>query len=314
MAYATTPALVAAVINAGGLGFLGAGNEPSHKLADAIDEARAAVTPDKQHLVGMGFVGWVLDKFNTEADPRLTTVLNKAPVAVWFAFGKDLGKYVSQVRAHDATRDHKTLVFVNVNTVEEAQRAANEWKVDVIVVQGAEAGGRGSTYSPPTQEFLKAVLDVVPNGPLVIAAGGISTGTQVAEKLIAGASAVVLGTRLLFTPECMFSDEIKKVLIESGPDSTARSPAYDLAFPPGVWPDGIEARCVNNGVVADFEADLSPADRKANIASGKSDYLIVYAGTGVGDVSEIKSTADVIHGIHEEAVAALKSSGSQLLG
>lgn len=112
------------------------GNDPSNKLAQAIDEARAASDQDKRHLVGMGFVGWVLDEFNTASDPRLTTVLDKAPVAIWLAFGSDLGKYVAQVRAHDATRDHKTLVFVNVNTVDEALRAANEWKVDVLVVQG----------------------------------------------------------------------------------------------------------------------------------------------------------------------------------
>lgn len=112
------------------------GNDPSSKLAEAIDEARAASDQDKQHLVGIGFVGWVLDMFNSTFDPRLTTVLDKAPAAIWLAFGQDLGKYVAQVRAYDVTRDHKTILFVNVNTVDEALRAANEWKVDVLVVQG----------------------------------------------------------------------------------------------------------------------------------------------------------------------------------
>lgn len=112
------------------------GNEPANKLAETIDEARAASDQDKQHLVGMGFVGWVLDMFNSTSDPRLTTVLDKSPAVIWLAFGKDLGKYVAQVRAHNATRDHKAILFVNVNTVDEAICAANEWKVDVLVVQG----------------------------------------------------------------------------------------------------------------------------------------------------------------------------------
>lgn len=106
-----------------------------------------------------------------------------------------------------------------------------------------------------------------------------------------GASAVVLGTRFLFTDECMYSDEMKNVLVHAGPDSTARSIAYDAAFPPGVWPTGIEARCVTNDIVADFDNGLSPADRKANIDSGGKDHLVVYAGVGVADIMEIQNTA-----------------------
>lgn len=70
-------------------------------------------------------------------DPRLQVILDELPAVVWFAFGVDLGKYVAQVRAHDAKRDHKTLVFVIVNSVDEALRATNDWKVDVLVVQGS---------------------------------------------------------------------------------------------------------------------------------------------------------------------------------
>lgn len=57
-------------------------------------------------------------------------------MAIWFAFGVDLGKYVTQVRAFDAKREHKTVIFVIVNSVEGALQAANDWKVDVIVTQG----------------------------------------------------------------------------------------------------------------------------------------------------------------------------------
>ena len=63
-------------------------------------------------------------------------VLAEKPAAVFFAYGEDLGKYVAQVRAFDANRDHKTIVFTTVNSVAEALRAINEWKVDVITVQG----------------------------------------------------------------------------------------------------------------------------------------------------------------------------------
>ena len=63
-------------------------------------------------------------------------MLAEKPAAVFFAYGDDLGKYVAQVRAFDAKRDHKTIIFVTVNSVAEALCAANEWKVDAITVQG----------------------------------------------------------------------------------------------------------------------------------------------------------------------------------
>lgn len=41
-----------------------------------------------------------------------------------------------QVRQYEAAREHKTLVFTIVSSLNDALRAANEWKVDALVVQG----------------------------------------------------------------------------------------------------------------------------------------------------------------------------------
>ena len=95
--------------------------------------------------IGVGFLGWVLDGIDAskEQDPRLETVLAEKPSAVWFAFGhkredgEGLRRYVKRVREYDAGRaGHRTLVFVIVNSVEDAVRATNEWGVDGLVVQG----------------------------------------------------------------------------------------------------------------------------------------------------------------------------------
>lgn len=144
-----------------------------------------------------------------------------------------------------------------------------------------------------------------------------------------GAAAVVLGTRFLFTHECMFTDEMKDILVKAGPGSTSRSPAYDVLFPPGVWGPGIEARCISNKVLTDFKDGISPADRKANIGSQAKDHLVVYAGVGVAEVNDIRSTGvgsshrgmpdltsppqDVMKSLHDEAIAALSALGSNFL-
>lgn len=112
------------------------GREPAEKVAETLAEARAAVGESKAHLVGVGFVGWVLDKFNTAADPRLQAVLDQQPGAIWLAYGQNLGKYIVQVREHNAAHGRNILVFLTVNTVDEAIRAVNEWRADVIVAQG----------------------------------------------------------------------------------------------------------------------------------------------------------------------------------
>lgn len=86
--------------------------------------------------VGVGFIGWVLEKTDEAEDPRIRSVLDEKVAAIWLAFGVHLDKYVKQIRDFDAKREHKTVIFTIVNSVEEALRAANDWKVDVVVAQG----------------------------------------------------------------------------------------------------------------------------------------------------------------------------------
>jgi len=107
-------------------------------LRDALDLPRGVPVP-----TAVGFLGWLLDKTEASGDPRIPSILDELPAAVWFSFGDDLGKWVAQVRAHDEKRQqegrhpgHKTLVFVVASSVEEATRAVGEWQADVIVVQG----------------------------------------------------------------------------------------------------------------------------------------------------------------------------------
>ncbi|KAH9933443.1 2-nitropropane dioxygenase [Fomitopsis serialis] len=311
MTDATTPALVAAVINAGGFGFLGSGRSSAAKIVADIDEARALVAPEKQHLVGVGFVGWALDR----TDPTtVKTVLAKNVAAVLFAYGRDLRKYVAEVREFDAAHEHKTLVFVTVNTVEEASRVAKEWKPDVLVVQGYEAGGRANVNSPSTKDFLQLVAETIPDHPLLVSAGGITKGSQIAELLETGAAGL---------------SEAKQLLIEAGADSTARSPIFDVIFPDNVWPDGIQARCLKTGIVtyearvaeltakqsesAKEELETLKAQLRTKIDSDK-DYPLIYAGLGVAELKSIQPAFDVARGLHDETVEALRSLNSELLG
>ncbi|EDR01987.1 uncharacterized protein LACBIDRAFT_310141 [Laccaria bicolor S238N-H82] len=317
MYFATTPDMVVAVSGSGGFGFIAAGFESSETLKKQLQYVRSKlnVAAGIPLPTGVGLLGWILDKTEISDDPRIPAVLDELPAAIWFAFGTNLGKYVEHVRAYDEKRDpekpHKTLVFVIVNSVEDALRAANEWKVDVLVVQGTEAGGHGGASAPPLLNLLQGVLDAIPtDGPAIIAAGGISTGAQIAALLTLGASGVVLGTRFLFTPECMYSDQMKAVLLDAGLNSTARSLAFDEINRTAMWPEGIDGRAIANNILVDYregKLDLETRLKKADAdkANGKTDRLVIWAGVGVGHVKEIKGASEVLRCLHEETVAAL---------
>ncbi|KAK7033917.1 hypothetical protein VNI00_012541 [Paramarasmius palmivorus] len=325
MAFAATANLASAVTQAGGFGFMGAGFYSSQELKRNLQEARTllSINPGDPVPIGIGLIGWILDKTEISDDPRIEAILEEKPVALWFAFGDDLGKYIAQVRAYDSKREdgHKTIVFVMVGTVEDALVAANEWKVDVVVAQGIEAGGHGRADAPPLLTLLQAVLTAVPSGPdspSIIAAGGVSAGAQVAALLTAGAHGVVLGTRFLFTNECIYSSAHKDALLKAGLiNSTRRTLAFDEVGRTMGWPEKHDGRALVNDIITDVDEGLGFEDRLRRYdeskEKGETSRLIVWAGAGVGLSASIVPAEDVVHELRAECVGALQRA-SGLLG
>lgn len=318
MAFASTADLAAAVTGSGGFGLFGMGFDSSEKIQETFQAIRTRLNIPKGVTVpvGIGCIGWILDMTEGSDDPRLPTILAELPQVIWFAFGVDLGKYVAQVRAHDAQRDHKTLIFVIVNSVAEAKRAAEDWGVDVLVIQGTEAGGHGGSVSPPLFTLLQAVVSALPDGPPLLAAGGVATGAQVAALLTLGASGVVLGTRFLFTPECCYTDAMKSVLIDADLRATERSLCFDEVNQTNFWPPLHNGRAVANSIWKDFNEGLSLEERTRlhgeSAAKGEKDRLVIWAGVGAGLTNEIKNASDVLKEVHEETLKTLKTASSLL--
>jgi len=316
---ATTPELVAAVTKAGGFGFLAAGPETPEQVKQLVQTARSHLNapPGAQVQIGTGFLGWSLDKYEAVPNPCISAFLDEHPAAIWFAFGNDLGKYIQQVRDYQMDKPHKTKVFVIVNSLAETLKAAHEWKADVLVVQGTESGGHGAATAPSLFILLQAVISALPNGPPILAAGGISTGSQIAALLTLGASGVVIGTRYLLTPECSYPQSMKNVILKSEIESTIRSFAFDEVFPiPTSWPENIDGRCVINNVWKDAQAGLSIEERKKRIQEGKErgdeDYLFVWAGAGAGLVKEIVGAEELTIELHNDTVKTLEDRQSLL--
>lgn len=318
MGYPWSADLACAVTKAGGFGMTGAAFDTSETIRQTLGRVRTAlgVPAGKVLPVGLGLIGWVLDQTEVSEDPRIPAVLDERPKVIYFAFGDDLGRHVRAVRAHEKDSAHRTLVGVCVNTPEDAVRAANEWKVDIIVAQGMEAGGHSSKHAPPVSILVSAILDAAPDGPPVVAAGGIATGAQVAALLTLGAAGVVLGTRLLFTKECGYTPAQKAAIRDAGLASTAHSACFDEVMGFTQWPQGVIGHAIANGIRTDELEGLPVEERKRRydeaVKRDDPDRVVVWAGRAVGLTKEVKPAAEIIAMLHEDAVRSLQKAKSLL--
>jgi nitronate monooxygenase len=121
--------------------------------------------------------------------------------------------------------------FANISTVAEA-RAAEEAGTDVIVAQGAEAGGhRGCFNAADAERQLVGLFSLVPAvvGAVrvpVVATGGIADARTVAAALMLGASAVQIGTGFLRCPEAKIHPAWADALARTAPEQTMLTRAF----------------------------------------------------------------------------------------
>lgn len=214
----STPELAAAVSDAGGLGFLGAGYKDAAGVAadiaavrshtarpfgvnifappgdadpDAVARYEALLRLESERLgVPLGRPRHHDDGWEAKLD---VAAAERVPV-VSFAFGCPPRPAVDDL--HDAG----AAVWVTVTTPAEA-RAAARADADALVVQGVEAGAhRGSFDDEASGDIgLLALLQLVRAqvGLPLVATGGIATAEGVAAVLAAGAVAACLGTAFL---------------------------------------------------------------------------------------------------------------------
>lgn len=185
MAHNGPPQLAAAVSAAGALGSIAGSGLSPDQLRAAIHEVREAT--DQPFAVNL-FAAPHL------REGTLEVVLEERPAAFSFTFG-----LVDPAPLREAG-----VVTLGTATRAEEALALERAGVDVVVAQGAEAGGhRGSFLDGwplvPLAELVPACVEAV--SLPVVGAGGIMDGAGIAEVLRMGAAGASLGTAFLFTPE-----------------------------------------------------------------------------------------------------------------
>ncbi len=298
----STPALVAAVASAGGLGFLPAGYLATSAVVADIEEVRRLTsapfgvnvflpgtpTPEPEGVaayrerlapeaaalgVEPGEPRWEDD----EVDAKLAAVAGVPLVSL--TFGRPSTSVVETLRAAGSA------VVVTVTSVQEALSAAAVHP-DALWVQGAEAGAHRGSFTDDEETGpavalrpLLTAVRTVTELPLV-AAGGLMDGADVRAVLDLGATWAAMGTAFLGCPEAGTSPTYLAALQDRRFTRTALTRAFT----------GRPARALVNDFLLEHDVEaprgypevhhLTRPIRTAAAAAGDADRLHLWAGEG----------------------------------
>jgi nitronate monooxygenase len=306
----STPELVAAVSNAGGLGSLGAAYLTPDQITDAIRRIRSLTSrPFNVNLFSGGWstnhsfdAGPILDLLSevheklrlpppvapTHApDPfpaQFEAMLDARPPIFSFTFG------IPDPDAMSRLKSRGIAILGTATTVEEARQLELSG-VDAIVAQGSEAGAHRGTFLDSSEMFESSM---VPTLPLVratasavklplIATGGLMDGRDIVNALEAGASAAQLGTAFLVCPESGASEAYKRAILSAKEDTTVVTRAFSGRPARGLRNTFLEQVDARQDLILPYplQNTLTRRMRTAAGQQGLPDYLSLWAGQGV---------------------------------
>jgi NAD(P)H-dependent flavin oxidoreductase YrpB (nitropropane dioxygenase family) len=310
----TTPGLALAVCQAGGVGSLAAGPLPAEVVRRLIQAVRSATN----RPFNVNFISVLVNEAQIQA-----CIDERVPI-VSFHWGHPPRDFI--VRLHDVG----IKVWEQVGSVAAATQAV-EAGVDLIVVQGSEAGGH-NYGGLPTFVLVPTIREALDSTP-VLAAGGIATGRQVAAALALGADGVWVGTRFVASQEAFAHTEYKRRLLAAagtdtrltsvyGPDLPHFNPmrvldvgwAHEFAGREDSAPKELESQPIIGTM--QFGGAQIPLHRFTSFVptpdtEGKIEELPFLAGQGVGLIHEVLPVNRIIGNMMAEAVAVLSSIRTQ---
>jgi enoyl-[acyl-carrier protein] reductase II len=298
--------LVAAISNAGGFGVIASGSMSPDLLAAEI-AATAALTarPFGVNLITM----------HPQLMALIDVCLAHGVGHVVLAGGIPPGVAIARIRDGGA----RAVCFAPALVL--AKKLVRSG-AEAIVIEGNEAGGHIGPVS--TAVLAQEVLPHMTEVPVFVA-GGIGRGEAIRSYLEMGAAGVQLGTRFVCAHESIAHPNFKRAFIRASARDAMPSVQLDTRFPV------IPVRALTNPATERFAAtqravierfsrgELSQKDAQLEIEhfwagalrraviDGDVENGSLMAGQSVGLVSCEQSTAEILHELVEQALAAIDS-------
>jgi len=346
MGGASTPALAAAVSNAGGLGILGAAACPPEELRAWVRRTReltdkpfgvdtllpasvqresykqtAGPTPQERLPELIAFAREFMAKEGLAAPPPTPAQDSRRRAAFTKDFFAAQMEVVIEERVPvyasglgdpgpwmERLRANGTQVMAVVGAVRHARKVAASG-VDAIVAQGHDAGGHNSPIG--TMALIPQVVDAV--APIaVLGAGGISDGRGVAAALMLGAEGAWVGSAFLATHEAGIAEYQKKAIVAATEEGTVVSRAITgkpARMIRSKWTDAMAASGLDP-LPMPFQGAVSGPVLMAAFAAERADVAPGFAGQGIGMISAIRPAAEVLRDLVAGAERALRGATS----
>jgi nitronate monooxygenase len=302
----STPELVAAVSNAGGLGSLGAAYLAPDQITEAIRRIKSLTNKpfnvnlfaggyetrphDPKPMLAMlaevhraiGLPAPILPELPPDPFPaQFEAVLAAAPPIFSFTFGIPNADAMARLKA-------RHIIVIGTATMVEEARMLADAGVDAILAQGAEAGAHRGTFAGPFESAMIPTLTLVPairNAvPLpVIASGGIMDGRDISQALRLGAAAAALGTAFLTCPESGASEAYKRAILSARKDTTVITRAFSGRPARGLYNAFIAKMAGKENLILPYPLQNILTLAMRNAAAGRRDsgLLSLWAGAGV---------------------------------
>lgn len=323
----TTPQLVAAVCNAGGLGTLGAGYMSPQQIREHIKQIRQLTNQpfavnlfvpepiNQEPLCKVETINKIMKSYRDElgiAEPHMSTysesiedqlaiVLEEQIPIFSFTFGIPSPEIIKELKKNNV------IMIGTATSVNEAiQLELNG--VDLIVGQGSEAGGHRGTFMEDCEDSLIGTMALIPQivdsvKVPVIASGGIMDGRGLLASLVLGADGVQMGTAFITCLESGTHSEHKKAILTNNEQSTVFTRTFSGKLARGIknrfiiemeqYLDEIPSYPIQNALTRDI--------RSASANQNRSDLMSMWAGQALR-LSKTKSAEELIKDIVNETI------------
>lgn len=294
MAWIADYHLAAAVSNAGGAGVIATGGRSAKWTRDQIIKTKQLT--EKPFGVNLG-----LAIPYDEIDELINVICEEKPKFVTVGAGNPI-PFIEKFHAAGIK-----VIGIIPNT--RLAKRVEEAGIDMIVLEGTEAGGRVGHLST-----MALLTNVIPEVKLpVLAAGAISDGRGLAAALIMGAEGIQMGTRFLACKECKVHPQYKEEIIKATDEQSVviglsrNKGMRGLKSPFTEKYISMEVKGVANEELSALMSGASKAVAKNGLGENGMNGL-VQCGQGLGPIKNVKVAKQIITDVVNEAKDCLNSA------